>query len=189
MPAEPSIEGLPDVGDRQQIWWGRYGTPSGTPAVVLHGGPGSGCPDQWAWFDLDRADVVLVDQRQCGRSRPHASEPITDLSANTTAHLVTDLERLRASRTSAAPAGPATKPSQRASRPPRRGRRHVTRCWHDESMSSTPRPDPDDLPDSLPDDAAEDVQRQNEAIFTAETPERRQQSDAPTARRPGSGDT
>ena len=95
MPPEPSIEGWLDVGDRQQIWWGRYGTPTGTPAVVLHGGPGSGCPDQWAWFDLERIAVVLVDQRQCGRSRPHASEPVTDLSANTTAHLVADLERLR----------------------------------------------------------------------------------------------
>ena len=71
MLAEPSIEGWLDVGDRQQIWWGRYGTPTGTPAVVLQGGPGSGCPDQWAWFDLNRADVVLVDQRRV-RPQPPA---------------------------------------------------------------------------------------------------------------------
>ena len=38
---------------------------------------------------------MLFDQRGCGRSRPLASEPDTDLSTNTTAHLVADIERLR----------------------------------------------------------------------------------------------
>jgi proline iminopeptidase len=46
-------------------------------------------------FDPERYRVVLFDQRGCGRSRPHASEPQADLSANTTWHLVEDIERLR----------------------------------------------------------------------------------------------
>jgi proline iminopeptidase len=38
---------------------------------------------------------VLFDQRNCGRSTPHASEPTTDLTTNTTAKLVGDIELLR----------------------------------------------------------------------------------------------
>lgn len=37
----------------------------------------------------------LFDQRNCGKSRPHASDPGIDLSGNTTAALVEDIERLR----------------------------------------------------------------------------------------------
>ena len=42
-----------------------------------------------------RYRIVLFDQRGCGRSMPHASDPAVDLSVNTTAHLVADIERLR----------------------------------------------------------------------------------------------
>ena len=38
---------------------------------------------------------MLLDQRGCGRSLPHASAPDADLTTNTTWHLVADLERLR----------------------------------------------------------------------------------------------
>ncbi len=63
---------------------------------MLHGGPGSGCtPGVRRYFDPDVYDVVLFDQRNCGRSRPHASDPATDLTANTTWHLIADMERLR----------------------------------------------------------------------------------------------
>jgi proline iminopeptidase len=46
-------------------------------------------------FDPKRYRVVLFDQRGCGRSTPHASDPATDLSTNTTEHLLADMERLR----------------------------------------------------------------------------------------------
>jgi proline iminopeptidase len=63
---------------------------------VLHGGPGSGCvPGYLEFFDLSRYRVVMFDQRNCGLSKPHASDPAVDLSANTTQHLVADIERLR----------------------------------------------------------------------------------------------
>ena len=85
-----------DVGDGNRVYWEQCGNPDGTPAVVLHGGPGSGCtPGHRRWFDPDRYRVVLLDQRNCGRSTPHASDPATDLSANTTDHLIADLELLR----------------------------------------------------------------------------------------------
>lgn len=67
--------------------------------MFLHGGPGGGCnPAVRRLFDPERYRVVLFDQRGCGRSRPHASEPEADLSANTTWHLVADIERLRDAR-------------------------------------------------------------------------------------------
>jgi proline iminopeptidase len=94
---EPYACGKLDVGDGHEIYWELCGHPDGKPAVVLHGGPGSGCAAWWRrLFDLERYKVLLWDQRGCGRSRPHAgATPVVDLSANTTHHLVADIERLR----------------------------------------------------------------------------------------------
>jgi len=93
---EPYDGGLLDVGDGQRIRWDVRGNPSGTPAVVVHGGPGSGAPTgTHRSFDPDRYRIVQFDQRGCGGSTPHASDPATSLETNTTAHLVADMERLR----------------------------------------------------------------------------------------------
>ena len=95
-PPPPHDEGRLDVGDGQRLHYEVRGDPDGTPAVVLHGGPGSGCSPWWAgFFDPERYRVVLLDQRGAGRSTPSTQDPATDLSVNTTAHLVADLERLR----------------------------------------------------------------------------------------------
>ncbi|WBB68696.1 prolyl aminopeptidase [Micromonospora sp. WMMD812] len=93
---EPYAHGLLDVGDDHHLYWEACGNPDGKPAVVLHGGPGSGCSPGWRrYFDPARYRVVLFDQRGCGRSRPHAADPAVDLATNTTPHLVRDIERLR----------------------------------------------------------------------------------------------
>jgi proline iminopeptidase len=93
---EPYDYGTLDVGDGNHVYWEACGNPQGKPAVVLHGGPGSGCSPWFRqFFDLRAYRLVLFDQRNCGRSTPHASEPETDLAANTTANLVADIERLR----------------------------------------------------------------------------------------------
>lgn len=93
---EPYEYGLLDVGDDNQVYWETCGNPDGKPAVVLHGGPGSGCtPGFRRLFDPEAYRVVLFDQRNCGRSLPPASDPATDLSANNTASLLADIERLR----------------------------------------------------------------------------------------------
>lgn len=90
-PIEPYASGTLDVGDGHALYWERCGTPGGKPAVFLHGGPGSGIsPGQRRQFDPDLYDVLLFDQRGCGRSVPFAS-----LEDNTTWHLVADIERLR----------------------------------------------------------------------------------------------
>jgi proline iminopeptidase len=87
---------LLDVGDGNRVHWEVSGNPAGQPAVLLHGGPGSGSsPGARRFFDPRAYRIVQFDQRGCGRSTPHASEPHTDLSVNTTEHLLGDLERLR----------------------------------------------------------------------------------------------
>ncbi|WP_282694701.1 prolyl aminopeptidase [Streptomyces sp. CC208A] len=94
--AAPYEEGLLDVGDGNRIHYEVHGNPAGKPALVVHGGPGSGSsPTAPRLFDPEKYRVVQFDQRGCGRSLPHASDPATDLSVNTTAHLVADMERLR----------------------------------------------------------------------------------------------
>jgi proline iminopeptidase len=93
---EPYDSGLLDVGDGHRIYWEACGNPAGTPAVYLHGGPGSGAsPGQRRYFDPDAYRVVLFDQRGAGRSRPSARQPDADLNANTTGHLISDIEALR----------------------------------------------------------------------------------------------
>lgn len=88
---EPFETGFLDTGDGHRIYWERAGTRGGKPAVFLHGGPGGGCgPVHRRLFDPALYDVMLFDQRGCGRSTPFAS-----LENNTTWDLVADIERLR----------------------------------------------------------------------------------------------
>jgi proline iminopeptidase len=95
-PIEPHAHGMLDVGDGHSVYWEVAGNPDGVPALWLHGGPGSGsAPGSRRLFDPQRYRIVLLDQRGCGRSTPSAAEPDADLSTNTTAHLVADLELLR----------------------------------------------------------------------------------------------
>ncbi|MGW5052293.1 prolyl aminopeptidase [Actinokineospora sp. NPDC004072] len=92
----PVESGLLDVGDGDRVYWEVVGNPDGKPAVWAHGGPGGGCTDKHRrWFDSDKYRTVLFDQRNCGRSTPHAADPGVDLSANTTQNLVADMEKLR----------------------------------------------------------------------------------------------
>ncbi|WGF86396.1 prolyl aminopeptidase [Marinivivus vitaminiproducens] len=93
---EPYASGVLDAGDGHGVYWETCGNPAGKPALVLHGGPGSGCsPSARRYFDPARYRIVLFDQRGSGRSTPHASAPDADLATNTTEHLLADIERLR----------------------------------------------------------------------------------------------
>ena len=80
-----------DVGDGHRMYYEEHGVPLGRPVVVLHGGPGGGLQrSALKCFDLAKWRVILYDQRGCGRS-----EPFLETRANTTWHLVEDIERLR----------------------------------------------------------------------------------------------
>jgi proline iminopeptidase len=85
-----------EVGGGNSIYWETCGNPRGKPALVLHGGPGSGCT-RWhrRLFDPAAYRIILFDQRNCGRSTPHASAPDTDLASNATENLIDDIELIR----------------------------------------------------------------------------------------------
>lgn len=81
-----------DVGDGHRLFGEIGGAADGLPVVVLHGGPGGGSkPSQRLSFAADRFRVVTFDQRGCGRSTP-----LAELHANTTQHLIADIEAIRA---------------------------------------------------------------------------------------------
>ena len=93
---DPYNSGLLEVGDGQRIYWEVSGNPEGKPVVFLHGGPGGGTsPAHRQLFDPERYRIVVFDQRGCGKSEPHVSEPGFELAGNTTRNLVADIEKLR----------------------------------------------------------------------------------------------
>lgn len=95
-PIEPFDSGTLLVGDGQRIAWEVSGNPDGKPVVFLHGGPGAAVSAwQRQFFDPEKYRIVLFDQRGCGKSTPHVSDPETDLRFNTTAYLIADIELLR----------------------------------------------------------------------------------------------
>ena len=89
---EPRETGHLEVGDGHRLYWELSGNPDGKPVVFLHGGPGGGSsPAHRRQFDPARYNILVFDQRGAGKSTPYAS-----LEANTTWHLVEDIETLRA---------------------------------------------------------------------------------------------
>jgi proline iminopeptidase len=87
----PLTKQMLPVSDGHEIYVETVGNPDGLPAVYLHGGPGSGCqPDHRRLFNPERFHAVLFDQRGAGLSRPKGSR-----EANTTTHLIADLEKIR----------------------------------------------------------------------------------------------
>lgn len=90
-PRQPYNEGKLKVSDLHTIHFEESGNPEGKPIVLLHGGPGGGCPPFYRqYFDPKKWRLVMFDQRGCGKSKPHA-----ELQENTTWDLVNDIEKLR----------------------------------------------------------------------------------------------
>lgn len=88
---DPFETGWLRVDDIHTLYWEQSGNPNGVPTVFLHGGPGSGAtPAHRRFFDSSHYRIVVFDQRGSGRSTP-----LGELTDNTTAHLVQDLEKLR----------------------------------------------------------------------------------------------
>jgi proline iminopeptidase len=90
-PIEPYRSEMLKVSDLHTIYFECVGNPSGEPIVFLHGGPGAGSsPIHRQFFDPQRYHIILLDQRGCGRSIPHA-----EILENTTWDLVSDIEKIR----------------------------------------------------------------------------------------------
>jgi len=91
-PLEPYSHGFLAVDEPHQIYWEQSGNPDGEPVVFFHGGPGGGVsPLYRQFFDPNYYRIILFDQRGAGKSTP----PVC-LTDNTTAHLINDIEALRA---------------------------------------------------------------------------------------------
>lgn len=90
-PLEPYRRGMLEVTDGHSLYFEESGNRNGKPVLIVHGGPGGGSnPTMRRYHDPSRYRIIQLDQRGCGHSTPHAS-----LVANTTWHLVADMERLR----------------------------------------------------------------------------------------------
>lgn len=80
------------VGDGHTLEVQEFGDVRGLPALLLHGGPGSGSsPLLRRFFDARRFRLICVDQRGAGASTPRGA-----LGHNTTPHLLADLRAVRA---------------------------------------------------------------------------------------------
>lgn len=88
---DPYQSGMLDVGEGHSLYYERVGTPGTKPAVFLHGGPGGGMsPSHRQQWNPKAYDVLLFDQRGCGKSLPFA-----EIENNDTWRIVEDIERLR----------------------------------------------------------------------------------------------
>ena len=88
---EPYETGMLDVGVGHSLYYERVGTPGAKPAVFMHGGPGGGMsPAHRRQWDPELYDVLLFDQRGCGKSLPFA-----EIENNDTWRIVEDVEKLR----------------------------------------------------------------------------------------------
>lgn len=87
----PYREGHLGVPHQHRIYYACYGNPRGKAVVYIHGGPGYGAtPDAHRYFNPEKYNIVVFDQRGCGRSTPTAL-----IEENSTQHLVADMELLR----------------------------------------------------------------------------------------------
>lgn len=79
------------VSGGHRVHYTQRGNPDGNPAVVIHGGPGSGSSPQHArFFDPARYRIIQFDQRGSG-----LSDPFGETRDNSTAQLLEDIDRLR----------------------------------------------------------------------------------------------
>ena len=88
---EPYDFGLLDVGNDHKIYWEKIGNKNGVPILVLHGGPGAGGNTSLRqFFNPKYYNIIIFDQRGCGRSMPSGS-----IDNNTTPDLIEDIEKIR----------------------------------------------------------------------------------------------
>jgi len=88
---EPYEQGMLDLADGHRMYWEQCGNPRGFPVVFLHGGPGAGAnASHRRFFDPQFYRIIVFDQRGAGRSRPFGN-----VTANSTDHLIDDIEALR----------------------------------------------------------------------------------------------
>lgn len=90
-PIEPYFKTDLRVSALHTLYVEACGNPKGIPILFLHGGPGAGIDaDHRRLFDPEKFNVILFDQRGCGKSTPYG-----ELKENSTVHLIEDIEKIR----------------------------------------------------------------------------------------------
>lgn len=90
-PIDPFASDYIAASDTHRVFFEQCGHPTGEPVLFIHGGPGGGIhSDYRRFFNPHHYRIILVDQRGCGQSTPHAS-----LKNNTTDALIADFECIR----------------------------------------------------------------------------------------------
>lgn len=91
-PIAPYDIGMLKLDDTHEMYYEQSGNPKGVPVIFLHGGPGAGSSARHRqFFDPAHYRIIVYDQRGAGKSLPAAT-----LDNNTTAHLIDDINALRA---------------------------------------------------------------------------------------------
>jgi proline iminopeptidase len=84
-------EGMLKVDETHTIYWEESGRADGVPLIFLHGGPGGAMgPIVRQFYDPTFYRILYMHQRGAGRSIP-----LGETRANTTQHLIADIETLR----------------------------------------------------------------------------------------------
>lgn len=87
---EPFRSGYLKVDDIHSVYFECYGNPYGKAIFIFHGGPGYGCDiEMLNPFDLNKWNVVMFDQRGCGKSIPKGC-----IKLNHTNLLIDDVKKL-----------------------------------------------------------------------------------------------
>jgi proline iminopeptidase len=88
---EPFHTELLAVSELHKVYFEECGNPNGKPVLFVHGGPGGGIqPHYRRYFNPEIYRIILVDQRGCGKSLPHA-----ETRENNTQLLISDFEKIR----------------------------------------------------------------------------------------------
>ena len=87
---KPYKKGHLQVSKIHKIYYEFVGNPKGKPVIFLHGGPGGWISSKnRRYFNPKKFNVILFDQRGCGKSLPSGC-----LEENTTQDLVSDIKKL-----------------------------------------------------------------------------------------------
>jgi len=79
-----------EVVGGHQLYIEQSGNPNGLPVLYLHGAGGGYSKNHQRYFDPSKYQIILFDQRSCGRSQPSPS-----IDNNTLEQLLGDIESIR----------------------------------------------------------------------------------------------
>lgn len=88
---KPVAEGYLSEDNGHRVYWARYGNVNAPTILTFHGGPGGSCKPRHATsIDLKKYNVIIFDQRGCGKSEFSGDY----VKNNTTQDIISDAKRI-----------------------------------------------------------------------------------------------